>query len=319
MKFVRGKVKSASVDFQTKAVRGEDGTVRISGLANTPVVDRYNEVVDVTAFASSLASFMKNPVMLWMHSMRDPIGLWDDVSIKPDGLHVSGVIHTQFPMGNTVAAMAEAGLVRGLSIGFIEKAGEWDEKAGVYHITDLDLMEVSVVSIPANQESLFRIDDSGKATDVLLLPEDVTPEKSKELFGASKSTEDKSIVEPEGLAAIEAFQKLPIAEQVNTLFSAVLQTWEDVVVQGLKKDQDAEDVKIALSQLANDLRTEIKAAVATHEQAVANMLAAHKQEIQSELETKLAALTDIEECLGTVMDYTETVDRKLAERLNADE
>lgn len=284
LQFVRGKIKSVVLaDFKAVA-DASTGTVRISGFANTPVKDRYQEVVEVVAFASSLERFMKNPVMLWSHNMRDPIGLWDDVSLKPDGLYVSGLIHTQFPSGKLVADMAEAGLVRGLSIGFIELAGEWDEE-DTYHITDLDLLEVSVVSIPANQEALFRV-DGGKCTDIFVLPEEATAEQVERL-GAELSP-PRVPAESETLHERLTAFRADVEARLSTLDAAVV----DLTQRLLDALQDAE------------------AKQAAQEQALANIVATTKQELHDELAPQLAAIQDVEDILATLMDYVQELDTR---------
>jgi hypothetical protein len=290
LKFVRGKVKAAA-EVSLKAIRNtETNTVRISGYANTPVKDRYGEIVDVVAFASSLERFMKNPVMLWSHSMRDVIGLWDEVSIKPEGLYVSGVIHTQFDLGATIAAMAEAGLIRGLSIGFIELSGEWDKEEDAYHITDLDLLEISPVAIPANQEALFRVDTSGKCTSIILLPEGATAEQAKGLADASGGTKDpdpdegKTETVAEQIAGINATIRNLVAG--TAALAADLATAEDAV-------RSADGKSTAL------------------EGAMPGLFDGLKKDLHDELATQLATVADTEEILATVMDYIKALDARL--------
>ena len=85
--------------------------------------------------------------MLAFHNPTDPIGAWDSITERSDGLHVSGhLLVDDVPRAREVRAMVKAGAVRGLSIGFTTKQAR--ARKGGRTITALDLVEVSLVSIP---------------------------------------------------------------------------------------------------------------------------------------------------------------------------
>src|SRR5439155_3130553 len=169
---VHGKVKSTAQDtleISTKA-KGSSAEFRISGYASKPVIDRVGDVVEVKAFVETMDDFMKNPVMLWMHDATEPIGTWDQYELRPDGLWMSGTIAAGTPAAEKARTLISHKAVRALSIGFRETAGAPDETDNTYHINGLHLYEVSVVSVPANQEALFST-DNGKLLSVDLVPE----------------------------------------------------------------------------------------------------------------------------------------------------
>lgn len=47
-----------------KEVQQEEGKVKIKGFASTPDLDRYDDIVQPTAFAEAMSTYMKNPVVL---------------------------------------------------------------------------------------------------------------------------------------------------------------------------------------------------------------------------------------------------------------
>lgn len=57
-----------------KEVKQEDGKVKIKGFASTPDLDRYDDIVQPTAFAEAMSTYMKNPVVLLGHDTDKPIG-----------------------------------------------------------------------------------------------------------------------------------------------------------------------------------------------------------------------------------------------------
>jgi len=167
---VKGKVRALTiVSPEIKSL--SDGGVRISGLANTPNIDRYREVIEIGAFAATLGIYLTNPIMLLQHDPERPIGTFDQIEIRPDGLWVSGVVKPGTLASNEAITLIKNGVLRTFSVGFRELDGEYDEN-GIYHITQLELYEISVVSIPANRESIFVMDEGGKLLRIEFPDED---------------------------------------------------------------------------------------------------------------------------------------------------
>lgn len=68
-------------NFEFKSVEIKDGKVKIKGFASTPDIDRYNDIVDTKAFDSSIATYMKNPIILLQHDASKPIGKCIDFTL----------------------------------------------------------------------------------------------------------------------------------------------------------------------------------------------------------------------------------------------
>ena len=116
-------------------------------------VDLGRDLIVRGAFESSLSDWKsqgKFPKMLWQHNPREPIGVWTDMKEDDYGLLVSG----KFTMGVAKAAEAHAllkdGAIEGLSIGYRTLDDEWDRDTEVRKLKKLDLMEVSLVTVPMN-------------------------------------------------------------------------------------------------------------------------------------------------------------------------
>lgn len=129
--------------FETKFVSDDTGTVE--GLAwpfGTP--DRIGDVIEPGAFK---AAALPLP-MLFGHDMNEPIGVWDTATEKSDGLHVTGKLLVEdVQRAREVRALVRSGAVRGISIGFITRKSS-ARKGGGRTITELELLEASLVSIP---------------------------------------------------------------------------------------------------------------------------------------------------------------------------
>ena len=121
------------------------------------VEDSYSDVVVKGAFEKSLSLWAQKgrlPSMLWQHKMSEPIGIYTEMKEDAHGLYVKGrLLIDDDPLAKRAHAHAKAGSLGGLSIGFILKDWEYDSAKGVYLLKEIDLWEVSLVTMPANDEA----------------------------------------------------------------------------------------------------------------------------------------------------------------------
>lgn len=117
-------------------------------------LDSYGEKVMPGAFAASLAKHRQEgskPLMLWQHNPDEPIGVWDDLSEDGKGLKGTGRFVLETARGREAHALLKAGAIRGLSIGYREI--ETEPEGNTRLLKKLDLLEISVVSFPANRRA----------------------------------------------------------------------------------------------------------------------------------------------------------------------
>jgi hypothetical protein len=153
-----GALKVRDFDLEVKAV-GDDG--KFSGYGSVfGVVDSYMEVVAPGAFATSLAELEAKgrPVpVLWQHRSSTPIGVWDSLKEDAKGLHGTGsLLIGDVAQAKEAHALMRAKAVSGLSIGYWVREASYDEKIGIRTLSRLDLVEISLVTFPANDDA--RID-----------------------------------------------------------------------------------------------------------------------------------------------------------------
>ena len=55
--------------MEVKQVEDKDGSVVIEGYASTPDIDRYQDIVEPTAFSKAIEMYMKNPVLLCQYRL----------------------------------------------------------------------------------------------------------------------------------------------------------------------------------------------------------------------------------------------------------
>lgn len=134
----------------------------VSATISTGSIDRQGDTVDPVGW--QLERYLSNPVVLWAHDYRAlPIAKALDVSVKGSGrrarLRATARFET-FPFADAVFNLIAAGTINATSVGFAPlewKFAEEDEDRGfaAMDITKAELLEYSVVPVPANAEALI--------------------------------------------------------------------------------------------------------------------------------------------------------------------
>lgn len=150
-------MKTKDFGFEVKEV-GEAGTFSGYGSTFGGTPDSYGEVIAAGAFLKSLREHAKAktmPFMLWQHDPWQPIGVWEDMFENEKGLAVNGRLLIELNQGREAHILLREKAIRGLSIGYRErKVQEADpEKKLPRTLLELDLIEVSVVTRPANRKA----------------------------------------------------------------------------------------------------------------------------------------------------------------------
>ncbi len=153
------KMKTSAALLGVK-FRAGDGAVKaeatgaISGYGSVfDVVDSYDEIVVRGAFAESLRQQRSVPI-LWEHDRAQPIGLWSVLAEDEYGLRCAGrLLVDEVQKAREASALLRERAVTGLSIGYRVRKSSFDEKTGIRTLTALDLMEISLVTFPANDQA----------------------------------------------------------------------------------------------------------------------------------------------------------------------
>ena len=166
------KMKSSAPIFEIKALE-ESGV--FSGYASIfGNKDSYGDVVMPGAFAKSLADHRRKgsrPKMFWQHDPHNPIGSWTDIAEDGKGLWVEGRLNMGVQKAQEAYALLKAGDIDGMSIGYHTVSAEPDEKAGVLRLKELKLVEVSIVSMGANERALVDAVKQIRGDNLPSLPE----------------------------------------------------------------------------------------------------------------------------------------------------
>lgn len=146
----------------------DNGKLTVAGYASTVSEDRAGDIIPMSAWENkeALDNYLKNPIILFQHDHDEPIGKMVDYQIDETGLYVEIEI---FNVDQRVYKLVKEGVLKAFSVGFRMKDYKYDQDKGVFIITELELFEISVVSIPCNQDSTFSLKKSMKDSDFAAL------------------------------------------------------------------------------------------------------------------------------------------------------
>lgn len=133
------------------------------------VTDKVGDRIAPGAFRKTLdawAGKKRLPPMLWQHESRQPIGVWEKMHEDSHGLYVEGRLFiADIPQAAEAYKLLRENVVTGLSIGYRTKESHVDHGFGARVLTEVDLLEVSMVTFPANdmaRVSLVKSLDAGR-------------------------------------------------------------------------------------------------------------------------------------------------------------
>lgn len=147
-------IKSGVIKEVTQA--GSKG-LRIQGYANTSDRDRSGDIVLPGAWAKGIEAFRKNPIILNQHKRDQPIGRVEKIRVDSKGIYVDAYISDAAEKLYGLHSLIKQGVIKAFSVGFKPKKGRHDRKTDTTYITELELHEISIVSIPANADTLFSV------------------------------------------------------------------------------------------------------------------------------------------------------------------
>lgn len=127
----------------------------ISGYASVfNVVDGYNDVIIKGAFSKTIENFEagKKPKLLWQHDATAPIGIIEELYEDDYGLFIKTRLLLEIPKAQEAYLLLKNKAIDGFSIGY--KIRNRFFNSGLQYISDIDLLEISIVTFPACEKAL---------------------------------------------------------------------------------------------------------------------------------------------------------------------
>lgn len=133
--------------------KADDGA--LSFVMSTANEDRMGDTINQGGW--SLDAFKSNPVLLWGHdSFSPPIGKVGKAVVEGGKLKAKAVEFVPrevSPFAWSISEMVRLGFVKAVSVGFRPSKWSYNDAGGV-NFEEQELLELSLVSIPANPEAL---------------------------------------------------------------------------------------------------------------------------------------------------------------------
>lgn len=277
----------------TFSIKSEgDQSVYIEGYASTVDTDRHGDVVPASVWEKGITNYLKNPIILAFHDHNSPIGRMTSYKTDDRGLWIKARIST----AAKTYQLIKDGVLTAFSIGFRVLDAEYNSAAEVFLIKELELVEISVVAVPANQNSIF---DLSKAFDS---PEDFR--RFKESF-ATGTTSAKGLessreaisnskkewnMNPEEIKQMLAEVAKSAAEEATKAVAAQTRQQEEAKAAELARQAEIDArVKAAVSQVVSVGESGAEKLLKEVEKRFADEMAANKkslEDLQSVLKEK---------------------------------
>jgi len=220
---------------------------------STEDVNRYGYRVLTSGIRTE--NFLRNPVLLYDHNLFSdlPIGKVENLRVENGKLVGDPIFDEDDERARMVKAKYDKGMLNAASIGIqILKTSESpdDMVAGQTRptVVECDLLEVSIVAIPANPNAVkLSLEEGQTLDDVLPKIEDMKLEKIAQTLGFDKADEQQMIQAIEQLKAENEALRKQIAEFEEARKAAVL---EEAKTLGI--DEQAMQGLVALLDHGNE-------------------------------------------------------------------
>jgi HK97 family phage prohead protease/HK97 family phage major capsid protein len=278
-------------------------SVTISGYASTSDIDRQGDVVPVSVWEKGMTNYLKNPVILAFHNHDTPVGRMVDHRVDSKGLWIKARISSA---ATNVFQLVSDGILTAFSIGFRILDAEYNQETELFVVKELELHEISVVSVPANQNTLFSLEKAfDSAAQYQSFKMQFAP-NSESAKGLESSTEAES-------KPTSKEWKMSPEEIKQVLADAARQAAEDATKAVFAQQEKARQEKAAKDAAEAELEAKIKAAVAstvqTGESGAERLLAEVEKRFAEQAEQSRSAIAGLESALKEKAAEIETINR----------
>lgn len=138
----------------------------IMGVASAANLDRKGTYIDQDALWEATKRYTTR-TLFWMHDWNAPIGRVEELARGDNELHIRARIGHDFEIPialgfsgttwnvNNIRQLVKQKIVNGFSIGFDAEKRDAEEEGAPPTLLPTDLMEISVVTVPANEKTTF--------------------------------------------------------------------------------------------------------------------------------------------------------------------
>ena len=136
---------------------------RVRFTISSASVDRDNDTINQTGWKTD--NYQRNPVVLWAHDYSSlPLGKSVDLSVENGNLK-STVEFADHPFADTVYRLVKGGFLNATSVGFRPMKLTENVERGGLDFGEQELLEYSIVPVPANPDALIEARAAGIDTE----------------------------------------------------------------------------------------------------------------------------------------------------------
>jgi len=290
-----------SVFTKAEPLPAEPDIIEISGYASTVDVDRHGDVIPASVWEKGLENYIKNPVILAFHDHTQPVGRMTEHKVDAKGLWIKARISKA---AEKIYQLVKDEVLTAFSVGFRIKDAEYNTAAEVFLVKDLELHEISVVSVPANQNTLFNLSKSfNSVTEYREFIAQFAPQ-SESAKGLDTTRQAKSTTK-------EELDMTP--EELKQLLAQTAQDAAQQAAKAIKEEQArVEAEKAAREQAEAELQARIKAAVAAvtpTETGAEKLLAEVEKRFQEQAESTKSVISGLEAALKEKAQELEAIQK----------
>ena len=134
------------VNGDSLVIKGYANKYKVDGEV---IIDDYDSVFAPTSFL--IDNYKKNPVLLVNHDITVPVGRVTLLEKRTDGLYIEAVVYKD--SDPTTFNNIRNKVITAISIGAYIKEDYWSELLGAWVVVSAELIEISVLALPSNNES----------------------------------------------------------------------------------------------------------------------------------------------------------------------
>ncbi len=293
-------LKPLYFDTEIKAASADSDKVKISGYASTNDKDRAGDVILPTAWKNGLNNYLKNPILLFNHNYNKPIGKATNISFDEKGLLIEGEI-----IEVESANLIKNEVLKAFSVGFMVKDADYDSKTDVFVIKEAELYEISVVSVPCNQDAVFSVSKSFKdSTEYSEFKKQFSSVDSENLVNTQGSDETNNKKEElkMDLKDIEVMLKNVAAETAKSLLDAQKEEAAIAAKAAEEAKVKKEALHVEVTTAAERLLSDVEKRFAEKNQSLETIV----NELKGELSSKSAEIDKLRESKRHFSDRSST-------------
>jgi HK97 family phage prohead protease len=247
---IKGEYKGFSVEmpvaFEKTVTKKEDKEeVTYTMVFSTPDKDRHGDIVVQNW---TLDSYRANPVLIDSHNYDSITHIIGRVlNIRVDNEQLKGELEFALmnPKGQLAKEMVEGGFINTSSVGFIPT--EFDNEG---RILKSELLENSLVSVPANARALFEKIAKEAEVEVAELKKEIIEEKPIEKINETKTIlSQKREVLKSVIQVIKEMDEMTSSERNRQVLAEVHGVLKEMEVKVNKWDEKRRKVFLALRSL----------------------------------------------------------------------